>query len=229
MTAEDRAQLRRLRRPTWRDPRLGIGVLLVAGSVALGTWAVRDAAGTVQVYATRDAVTPGDAIDGEDLTVQDVRLGGPQDRYLRVADGLPDAAVALRALGPGELLPRSALGEATAVDLRPVVVPLGAAVPADVGPGTTVDLWLTPPPPTGGPQDPQAPEPVPEMLAADLLVADIVREESMLAGGTGVSAELLVPAEDLPGVLAALPAEGQLVIVPTFGAGVPAAATGAGS
>ncbi|WP_418605469.1 hypothetical protein [Georgenia sp. SUBG003] len=58
MNTDELPQARRMRRPTWRDPRLGVGVVLVAASVALGTWAVRDAAATVEVYAARDALTP---------------------------------------------------------------------------------------------------------------------------------------------------------------------------
>src|SRR5690625_6270708 len=42
----------RVRRPSWRDPRLGVGVLLVAGAVALGSWTVSRADDTVTVYTT---------------------------------------------------------------------------------------------------------------------------------------------------------------------------------
>ena len=34
------------RRPSWRDPRLGVGVLLMAASVALGAWTVAGASPT---------------------------------------------------------------------------------------------------------------------------------------------------------------------------------------
>src|SRR5690606_13585820 len=52
----------RLRRPGWRDPRLAFGLLLVAGSVALGSWAVSSAGRTVAVYAVAETVTPGDVL-----------------------------------------------------------------------------------------------------------------------------------------------------------------------
>ncbi|KAE8763932.1 hypothetical protein [Georgenia thermotolerans] len=215
MSGDDLPRARRLRRPTWRDPRLGVGVLLVAASVALGTWAVRDAAATTAVYAARQDLTPGDALDGDALVVAHVRLGGPEERYLPVADGVPDSAVALRTVGAGELVPRAAVGASEAVDLRPVVIPLGLSVPADLGPGTVVDLWLVPAPPTGGLQ-PEAPAP-PTLLGADLVVAEVLEDSSMFTGGTGVSVELLVPRLDLPDVLGALSSDGQLVAVPTFG------------
>ncbi|WP_245862625.1 hypothetical protein [Georgenia soli] len=223
MNTEELPQARRLRRPTWRDPRLGVGILLVAASVALGTWAVRDAAATVEVYAARDALTPGDVVDTESLAVREVRLGDDEALYHLVADGLPDGAVVTRTVGAGELVPRSAVGEAGAVDLRPVVVPLGLAVPADLGPGTVVDLWLSPPAPVGGiGQEAAVPEPT--LVAAELVVAEVARDDSVLSGSTGTSVELLVPRLDLPDVLGALSSDGQLVAVPTFVGADPGAA-----
>ncbi|WP_193312990.1 hypothetical protein [Georgenia subflava] len=225
MSPDDSPQARRLRRPTWRDPRLGVGVLLVAGAVALGTWAVRDAAETVEVYAARDALTPGDALGGDALVVREVRLGAGEELYHLVADGLPEDSVAVRTVGAGELVPRTAVGDAADVDLRPVVVPAGLSVPADLGPGSVVDLWMTPPPETGRADDEGAEAAEPLLLAADLVVAELVEDSSMFAGGSGTSVELLVPRLDLPDVLAALSGEGQLVIVPTFagaGSGTPA-------
>ncbi|MFD1507382.1 hypothetical protein FE374_13685 [Georgenia yuyongxinii] len=220
MSLDDAPQARRLRRPTWRDPRLGVGVLLVAGSVALGTWAVQDAAATTAVYAARQDLTPGDALDADAVVVTEVRLGAPGEHYLRVADGLPDGAVTIRTVAAGELVPVSAVGASDAVDLRPVVVPLGLSVPAGLGPGAVVDLWLTPAPVTGGLA---AEEPAkPELLAADLVVAEVLEDDSMFSGGTGVSVELLVPRLDLPDVLGALSSDGQLVAVPTFGGRPPA-------
>jgi hypothetical protein len=216
MNTDELPQARRLRRPTWRDPRLGVGVLLVAASVALGTWAVRDAAATVEVYAARDPLTPGDVVDPDALAVREVRLGDDEGLYHLVADGVPDGAVVTRTVGAGELVPRSAVGEAEAVDLRPVVVPLGLAVPADLGPGTAVDLWLVPPAPVAGIGQQAAEAPEPTLVAAELVVAEVAKDDSVLSSSTGTSVELLVPRLDLPDVLAALSSDGQLVAVPTF-------------
>ena len=218
MTSQDLSLGRRLRRPTWRDPRLGVGLLLVAGSVAVGTWAVRDAAATTDVYAARQAITPGDVVDADALVIRQVRLGGPEELYLLAADGLPEETVAIRTVGAGELVPRTAVGRSDAVDLRPVVVPLGVSVPADLGPGTVVDLWLTLPPVARSAAGEPAQDARPTLLAADLVVAEVLEDSSMFAGGTGVSVELLVPRLGLPDVLAALASDGQLVAVPTFGA-----------
>jgi len=232
MTSDDLPQARRMRRPTWRDPRLGVGVLLVAGSVALGTWAVRDAAATVEVYAAADALTPGEAVVTENLEVREVRLGAGEDLYHRVADGLPEDAVAMRTVGAGELLPRAAVGTGESVDLRPVVVDLGLAVPADLRAGTTVDLWLAAQPPAAGTAA-RDDVPEPELLAPDLIVAEVIEDDSVIAGQNTTSVEVLVPRDDVATVLAALSSDGNLVAVPTMSGGaagpdsVPAEHTGA--
>src|SRR3954452_20167145 len=56
----------RLRRPGWRDPRLLVGVVMVAASVALGSWAVQSAQTTVPVYVARDALVPGQRLEPDD-------------------------------------------------------------------------------------------------------------------------------------------------------------------
>ncbi|MFC7406362.1 hypothetical protein [Georgenia alba] len=216
MSTDDLPQARRLRRPTWRDPRLGVGLLLVGGSVALGTWAVRDAAATVEVYAAADALTPGDVVTGDDLLVREVRLGDDEDLYHLVADGLPERAVAVRTVGPGELVPRAALGGPDAVEVQPVVVDLGLSVPAGLEPGATVDLWLAPAAPVGGAAPSAEPPPDPELLVGGLVVAEILQEDSVIAGADGTSIEVLVPRRDVSTVLAALSGDGRLVAVPTM-------------
>jgi hypothetical protein len=165
-------------------------------------------------------------VDPDALAVREVRLGNDETLYHLVADGVPDSAVVTRTVGAGELVPRSAVGEAEAVDLRPVVVPLGLAVPADLGPGTVVDLWLAPPAAVAGLGQQAAEAPVPALVAAELVVARVSKEDSVLSSSTGTSVELLVPRLDLPDVLAALSSDGQLVAVPTFvGANAGAAGT----
>ncbi|GAA4416837.1 flagellar protein FlgA [Georgenia halophila] len=218
MTTDDLPQARRMRRPTWRDPRLGVGIVLVAGSVALGAWAVRDAAATVEVYAAGDALTPGDAVTVEELTVREVRLGDDEDLYHLAADPLPEDAVAIRTIGAGELVPRTAVGGSEAVSVQPIVVSLGLAVPTDLGPGTVVDLWLAPAQATTGAASTESTR-EPELLAPTLVVAEVMEDDSVLAGTQGTSVELLVPRDEVSAVLAALSSEGQLVAVPTIDAG----------
>lgn len=202
---------RRARRPGWRDPRVGLGVLLVAGSVALGVWVVGGATRGDAYYVAAESLTPGDALDGA-LRVVDVRLGDASTAYVPAADALPEEAVATRVVAAGELLPAAAVGSADDVGLRPVGVPVTGPLPSAVATGATVDLWLTRPPveAIGGGGSPAQPE----RVAAGLIVADVVEDGAVLGAAASTSVEVLVPDADLPGVLAALASEGDVTLVP---------------
>ncbi|SDD56444.1 hypothetical protein SAMN05216410_3523 [Sanguibacter gelidistatuariae] len=209
MTAELPAPVApRLRRPTWRDPRLAFGILLVTASVALGTWAVADAGRTVAVYAAATTLTPGDAIGPQDLVAVDVRLGDDLDLYYPVTDDPPQGLVALRTVGERELLARSAAGSAEALDYRSVAIPVTETLSSKVTAGSTVDLWLVPPAQSGAPAAAQ-----PQVLAEGLVVAELGERGSGLMAGGAPTVHVLAPSEALPQILAALAGGGTVAIM----------------
>lgn len=214
--SDDGAAAQRLRRPSWRDPRLGVGVALVAGSVALGSWAVSQAAQTVEVYVAVDALAPGDRLTEAQLRAQPVPPDGLEGAYLAADAAVPDDAVVTRVVGAGELVPAGAVGSAADIDMRPVVVSMPGTPPGGVHKGAVVDLWLTAPALLGAQDDTERPEP--SLLSASLVVADVLEADSMFAGG-GSAVQVLVPQGDLPAVLAALSGDGQIVVVPVPGGG----------
>ncbi len=208
----------RLRRPGWRDPRLLAGVAMVAGSVALGSWVVQGAERTTQVYVARDALTPGSAVEASGLGVAQVRLVDVDvARYVTVADGLPQDAVALRVVAPGELVPRAALGSAADLDVRPVAIAVTVPPSADLVAGSLVDLWDVPATTrsTGG-NDAAV---LPRELAPALTVAQVRRPDGAFVTGGSTVVYVLVPTAILPTVLAAVAGDGavQLVHVPGSG------------
>jgi len=206
----------RLRRPGWRDPRLLVGLALVAASVALGSWVVRTAQDTVAVYVVRQTTVPGDRLVSSDLSVAHVRLGEVGlDGYLPADEPLPDEAVALRVVEAGELLPRSAVGSAADLALRPVAVPVRGVPSEAVRPGALVDLWFTAA--SGIGDDATAPDPA--QLAAGLTVAEVARPQGALASTGTTTVQVLVPVDDLPDVLAALAADGTVDVVAVPGSG----------
>src|SRR5699024_1890353 len=137
----------RRRRPTWRDPRLGIGVLLVAASVALGSWVVSSADDTVTVWAATDVLSPGHELGTADF--HRVSVAGPDvaETYLTPGSTPVEELVVLRTIGEGELIPRSALGDPQSVEVRTVTVPVNAALAGTLDPGARVDLWVAQPDP----------------------------------------------------------------------------------
>lgn len=210
----------RLRRPGWRDPRLLVGVVLVAASVALGSWAVGAAQRTVPVWVARDVLAPGDALRASDLVVADVRLGAAADDYLRADRALPDDQVVLRTVGAGELVPLGAVGGADSLDVRPVPVPLRGPASRDLVAGASVDVWWTPPQdaPTAGAGEAAA-ERTPRQLASALTVAEVSAPDGAFGSGGARTAHLLVPVDELPAVLGALAGEGVVDVVAVPGSG----------
>ncbi|RHA39385.1 hypothetical protein [Cellulomonas rhizosphaerae] len=205
----------RLRRPGWRDPRLLVGVTMVAASVALGSWVVRSAQTTVSVYVAREALVPGQRIAADDVVVADVQLAdGELEHYLRADEPLPDDAVAVRVVGQDELVPANALGSAADLDVRSVAIPLERAPSRDVTVGALVDVWFSPAP-SG--TDVEAEDP--RQLASSLPVAEVSRPERSLGGSGGSAVHVLVPQGQLPDVLAALASDGVLDVVPVPGTG----------
>ena len=148
MTAPDRPaapRATRSRRPGWRNPRLLLGIVLVAGSVVLGARLVAD--DTVAVWAVAEDLPRGASIDEDDLDRREVRFPDEStaDGYVGADESLPDDATLNREVYAGELLPRSAFAPESGEDL--VEVPVSVVsddLPATVRQGSVVDVWVTP-------------------------------------------------------------------------------------
>ncbi|AEG45062.1 hypothetical protein [Isoptericola variabilis] len=203
----------RLRRPTWRDPRLVVGVVIVALSVTLGSWAVSSAGRTVPVYAAAGTLTPGEQVGPDRLRTVDVRLGPSTDRYLRADEPLPDELVVQRVVDDGELVARTALGPADAVDARSVAVPVGSGISDRLRKGAVVDLWFVPEAAPGSDAAPGEPE----ALVTGVVVEQVDVADAGLVVATGGTLHVLVPTAELPAVLAALSAPGSVAVVPVAG------------
>ena len=188
------------------DPRLLVGVLLVAASVAGVSWIVGAADRTVAVYAARSALYPGDRISADDLAVARVRLGSGVERYLTVADLPVDGAVVSRAVGEGELLPAAAVGAVESATLAAVVVRLSGPLSDAARPGTAVDLWAAPRLDSSrfGP---------PAVLVPGATIVRVVEDEGLVADD-GVALEVLVPRTSVARVLEALSNEDAVAAVP---------------
>jgi hypothetical protein len=132
-------------RPAWRDPRLWVGILLVAGSVVLGARVLAAADDTVQVWAAAGDLGAGQRIRADDLVAERVRFADADALagYFTVDDELPADLQLLRGVAAGELLPRAAVGSAADSDLVQVPIAVEAdQVPGSVGTGSVVDVYL---------------------------------------------------------------------------------------
>lgn len=138
---------RRASPPSWRDPRLVVGVTVIALSVLLGAKLLGAADDSVAVWAVRTDLRSGTTVDVHDLVERRVRFAeaAAADRYVAAASSVPAGTTLLRDIGAGELLPRASLGAAGARSLTEVPVSVSAdAVPVTVRTGAVVDVWVTP-------------------------------------------------------------------------------------
>ncbi|MDN4172445.1 hypothetical protein QWY28_05785 [Nocardioides sp. SOB77] len=172
-------------RPGWRDPRLWIGVLIVAASVVGGARLLDAADDTVAVWAVTADLGAGDRVTADELVAQRVRFadGGAGDRYFRVEEELPADLALVRGVGAGELLPRAAVG--TVDETGAVSVPLAVdLVPPAVADGSVVDVYLT-----GSAGTPDGP------VLDDVVVVDAPRLDEGF-GATGQRQLVVAVAED---------------------------------
>lgn len=135
----------RLRRPRWRDPQLLLGAAMVLISMVVGVRVVAAAGDTVPVLVARQDLAAGEPLTPDSVHTREVRLDGGYDQYFTGA--LDGAHVIRRAVGAGELLPRSAVADADelaagaeAVRLVTLAVP-GGELPAGLARGHVVDIW----------------------------------------------------------------------------------------
>ena len=176
-TTTPRAQ--RSRRAGWRNPRLLLGLVLVAASVVVGARLMAAADDTVGVWVVARDLPTGATVDADALERRQVRFpdAGTADRYLASSDNVPDAATLNRPVAAGELLPRAAIVAETGPDL--VEVPISVAVddlPATVRQGSVVDIWVAPKVAAVGGQKPTA---VP--VLTDVVVVAVPRSSNTLA------------------------------------------------
>lgn len=200
--AEDGTIAGRLRRPTWRDPRLLVGLVLICGAVVAVAMALRAADTTRPYYAAATPLSPGTTLGPDDLTIARARV---DDGVYLAADGeAPWGLTVSRAVGVGELVPTVAVDDPASFDGRVVGVVAHAPVSPDVVAGSTVDVWV-------GSQEAGSGEGS-ALVAAGLMVAEVARAEGAFAVGGGETVYLSVPSAEVAGLLDAI-SQAQVTIV----------------
>jgi hypothetical protein len=142
---------RRLSLHRWRDPRLWVGLVLVASSVLVGARLLAASDDTVGVWAVARDVGAGTPLTRDALVVEQVRFSdtATAQTYLRVGEPVPPGAAASRDMAAGELVADAAIAtrQGSAFELPVVVGPSGA--PEDLVAGDVVDVWVGPTPGSG--------------------------------------------------------------------------------
>jgi hypothetical protein len=190
------------------DPRLLIGVGLVAASVAGVITIVSAADETIEVLAAAGPLAPGDRVDADDLVVARVRLDAAARRYLAPEDLPASGVVVSRAIGEGELVPASAVGSVEGVRLASLVLEVNGALAASVQSGATVDLWAA--------REIESGEfAAPSVIVPGAIVVRLVSPDTIVGVGQATAVEVLVPKSRIARVLEAVANADELSIVPT--------------
>jgi hypothetical protein len=215
----------RLRPPRWTDARLVVGVLLVLGSVVLGSVVVRAADQRSAVYAARGALVPGQRLTEADLVRVDVHLGSLSDRYLTASAPLPTPLVVLRAVPAGELVPVQALGAESAVGVQPLTLVVDPLVAVSLQVGSEVDVYADLPSsgtsssPAGGAGVGATSFSGPELVLQRVPVSSLPQPSSGLGGSSGTdrAVQIMVPVARVKDLIAAVDRGARMTLVPAPG------------
>lgn len=205
----------RLQRPSWRDSRLVVGVVLVLLSMAVGAKAIAAADETVPMYAAAASLVPGQPVTQKDVRRVDVQLGVDRQRYVTADHDITADTFALRDVRPGELLPISALGTRAAVDLKPVSVPVSDGGAAQLTAGSVVDVWVNARDSTSATAKYGKP-------AKTLEAAPVAHTPDARGGGLGdasgtTAVQIMVPEASVQTLIAAIDQGAKITLVPVPG------------
>lgn len=186
------------------DPRLLIGVGLVVASVAgvAGLVAAVDTRETVYVAASH--LAPGERIEQSDLVGRSLSLEGSTQLYLGPGDLPENGLVAVHAVGKGELVPRSAVGDDVGMSSTALVIESESRVSSRVQPGSIVEVWATPADPGTGR--------APAVLVQSAVVTGVIDDDGLVSDRSGAAVEVQVERGRLARLLQAL-ADGDLLSV----------------
>ncbi len=211
-TAGPAAPAPRLKKPSWKDPRLLLGLLLVLASVAGVSALVASQDHTIQVLAASREIPVGSVLEADDFDVVQVSLGGLAGTYMAAAEALPENAVAGTIIRRGELLSRADLVKAEDLDRKPLGLDVQSPLPSGIRAGDRVDVWASLPNGQNGYGEPRR-----LLTAAE--ISELSVNESVIAGANATRLLVLVEDGDLPALLGALSNQAKIAVVPNPSAG----------
>jgi len=205
----------RLQRPSWRDTRLAVGVVLVLLSMAIGAKVIASADDTVPMYAAVASLVPGQPVTQSDVKRVDVQLGSDRGRYVAADHDIAPDTFALREVRPGELLPTSALGKRGDINLKPVSVPVDSGAATQLAVGSIVDVWVNARLTSSTSEKYGSP-------VKTIEATPVVRTPETSGGGLGAASgktavQIMVPEAGVQALIAAIDQGAKITLVPVPG------------
>lgn len=212
MSPDGAATGARLKRPSWKDPRLLVGVLLVLASVIGVISLVGSADKTTEVYAARDSIAVGEKLSEDNVVRAKVRLGDTEEHYVTVESGLPEGLVAVQRIGKNQLVPRESLGRVDALGRKPVTVTIEESLPDQAVAGTRVDVWVALPDARNGFSEPK-------LLLPGAEIAHVTPGSTALGSSRNTVLMVLVADNHMPALLGAQANQAKISVVWNPGGG----------
>jgi hypothetical protein len=206
MGMDAQVQAPRLGKPSWKDPRLFVGILLVLASVASVVSLVGGADKTAAAYVARDALVVGQPVTVDSFDVVQVRLGDVDAKYLAPANPLPAHAVAVRMVPKGELVSLTSIGGTDALNRKPASVTVGEPLPKEVVVGSHVDVWVALPDERNGYSEPV-------LMLPGAEVAALNSSSSGLGSSKSTQLMVLVTDSQMPKFLGAVANKAKVSVV----------------
>src|SRR6476620_6923340 len=191
MVPDSSATAPRLKRPSWKDPRLLVGILLVLVSVAGVTFLVGSADRTTEVFAARDGIAVGERLTAENVVRAKVRLGDTEQHYITVED---------------QLVPRASLGEVDRLDRKPVALNIAQTLPSQAVAGARVDVWVAQPDAKNGFSEPK-------LILPGAEIAEVASGSTALGSSKSTVLMVLVDDQQMPALLGAQANEAKISVV----------------
>ena len=196
----------RLKKPSWKDPKLIVGILLVLASVVGVTSLVGAADQTAEAYTAREAIAVGETLTVDKLNRVKVRLGDLEQHYLTPATGVADGLVAAQRIGKDQLVPRGSFGQADGLDRKPVAVTIDEVLPAQAVAGSRVDVWVALPDARNGFSQPT-------LLLPGAEIAQITQGSTALGSARSTVVLVLVADTQMPDLLGAQANKAKISVV----------------
>lgn len=203
---EERQASARLKRPSWKDPRLLLGILLVLVSIAGVVLLVGGASKTVPAYVATAPIAVGQKLTKESFSLVQIQLGDIQGKYYEPATPLPENAVAIRMIPQGELVPISSVGQSEMLDRKPVSVTVSEPLPPQVVVGSHVDVWVALPNDHNGFEEPT-------LMLPGVEVASVTDSQTSFASSKSTQLMVLVKDEQMPKFLGAVANKAKVSVV----------------
>ena len=196
----------RLKKPSWKDPRLLVGFLLVLASVVGVTSLVGAADQTAEAYTAREAIAVGETLSADKLNRIKVRLGDVEPHYLTPEAGVAGGLVAVQRIGKDQLVPRESLGQPDGLDRKPVAVTIEESLPAQAVAGSRVDVWVALPDARNGFSQPT-------LLLPGAEIAQVTAGSTALGSARSTVVMVLVTDGQMPNLLGAQANKAKISVV----------------